>query len=183
MPHISLEEVTKLSLLCILGRGQMLPMSFRSWDLYEYPHLQTTTKHTWAIKAVTPLEKPRFIIFALQNDRKNQLQKSANQFNDCKLSNMRLYLNSQSYPYDDLNLDFEKNNEPLLDELQFLSQGPFVVIDCSRQDESVKSATIDVRIDFECRDNVPVNTAVYCLIIHDRIVEYSPLTNVVRRIL
>lgn len=204
MPHICLEEVTKLSLLRILERGQMIPMSFRSWDLYEYPHLQTTTKHTWAIKTVTQLEKPRFIIFALQHDRKNQLHKTANHFDDCKLSNIRLYLNSESYPYDDLNLDFEKNkyailydmyakfqnsyygnrsSEPLLDELEFLSRGPFVVIDCSRQNESVKSATIDVRIDFECRDNVPVNTAAYCLIIHDRIVEYSPLTNVVRRIL
>ena len=60
--------------------------------------------------------------------------------------------------------------------------GPLVVIDCSRQNESIKSATVDVRIEFDCKENVPHNTTAYCLIIHDRVIEYNPLTNVVRRI-
>ncbi|KYN22674.1 hypothetical protein ALC57_04920 [Trachymyrmex cornetzi] len=59
---------------------------------------------------------------------------------------------------------------------------PFVIIDCSRQNESVKSGTVDVRLDFECKENVPANTTAYCLIIHDRVVQYNPLTNVVRKI-
>ena len=60
--------------------------------------------------------------------------------------------------------------------------GPFVVIDCSRQNDSVKSATVDVRIEFDCKENIPANTTAYCLIIHDRMVEYSPLNNIVRRL-
>ncbi|EZA52058.1 hypothetical protein X777_09193 [Ooceraea biroi] len=60
--------------------------------------------------------------------------------------------------------------------------GPFAVIDCSRQSESVKTATVDVRLEFDCMEDIPANTTAYCLIIHDRVVEYSPLTNVVRRI-
>jgi len=63
----------------------------------------------------------------------------------------------------------------------FLHNGPFVIIDCSRQNESVKSGTVDVRLDFECKD-LPANTTAYCLIIHDRVVQYNPLTNVVRKI-
>ncbi|XP_076299357.1 uncharacterized protein LOC143218197 [Lasioglossum baleicum] len=102
-----------------------------------------------------------------ENDKKNQLQKSANQFDDCKLLNIRLYLNSESYPYDDLNLDFEKNKYAILYDMYTRFQNSYY----------------GNRSNFECRDNVPVNTAAYCLIIHDRIVEYSPLTNVVRRIL
>ncbi|XP_053990179.1 uncharacterized protein LOC128882567 [Hylaeus volcanicus] len=201
MPHVGLDELNKLALLHIVESGRLISMSFRSWDLYEYPLLQTTTKHTWSVKTATQLEKPRYVIFAMQTDRKNQLDKTFNHFENCKLSNIRLHLNSKSYPYDDLNLDFDKNKyvtlydmyanfrksyyghgEPLLDMLEFLSCGPFAVIDCSRQNESLKSATTDVKIDFECKDNVPLNTTAYCLIIHDRIVEYSPLTNVVRRI-
>ncbi|EZA62178.1 hypothetical protein X777_05314 [Ooceraea biroi] len=58
----------------------------------------------------------------------------------------------------------------------------FVVIDCSRQNEAVKSATVDVRIEFDCRRNVPPETTASCLILHDRVVEYNPLTSVVRRI-
>ncbi|KYN09254.1 hypothetical protein ALC57_18634 [Trachymyrmex cornetzi] len=72
--------------------------------------------------------------------------------------------------------------ETLLNVLSFIEEGPFVVIDCSRQNESVKGATVDVRIEFDCKENVPANTTVYCLIIHDRVVQYNPLTNVVRKI-
>ncbi|XP_011635287.1 neurofilament heavy polypeptide-like [Pogonomyrmex barbatus] len=56
-----------------------------------------------------------------------------------------------------------------------------VIIDCSRQNESVKNATVDVRLEFETKENVPMNTTAYCLIVHDRMVQYNPLTNVNRR--
>ncbi|KYQ51410.1 hypothetical protein ALC60_09489 [Trachymyrmex zeteki] len=73
--------------------------------------------------------------------------------------------------------------ETLLNVLSFIEKGPFAVIDCLRQNESVKSATVDVRIEFDCKENVPANTIAYCLIIHDRVIEYSPLSNVVRKIM
>ena len=203
MPHITLNEVTKLSLLRTLDSGRDLSVPFRSWDLYEFPLLQTTTKHSWAVKAATQLEKPRYVIFALQTARKNIISEQGYKFDNCKLTNVKLYLNSEFYPYDDMNLDFEKkkigvlydmyarfrktyyeneNDETLLNMEKFLLDGPFVVIDCSRQNEAVKSGTVDVRIEFEAKDNIPPNTTAYCLIIHDRIIEYNPLTNVVRRI-
>jgi len=63
----------------------------------------------------------------------------------------------------------------------FLCNGPLIIIDCSRQNESVKSGTVDARLDFECKENVPANTTAYCLIIHNCVVQYN-LTNVVRKI-
>jgi len=65
---------------------------------------------------------------------------------------------------------------------KFLHCGPLAVIDCSRQNESVKTATVDVRIEFECKENISANTTVYCLILHDWVVKYNPLTNIVRKI-
>jgi len=56
--------------------------------------------------------------------------------------------------------------EPSLTFMTSLCNGPFV-IDCSWQNESIKSGTVDVRLDFECKENVPANTTAYCLIIHD----------------
>ena len=203
MPHVVLNDVNKLSLLRTLDSGRYLSVPFRSWDLYEFPLLQNTTKHSWAVKAATQLEKPRYVIFALQTGRKNVLSQDTSMFDDCKLTNVKLYLNSDFYPYDDMNLDFNKNkiavlydmysrfrkvyygsdnDEALLTVRKFLLCGPLVVIDCSRQNESIKSATVDVRIEFDCKENVPSNTTAYCLIIHDRVIEYNPLTNVVRRI-
>ena len=64
MPHVLLNEVNKLSLLRTLESGRYLTMSFRSWDLYEFPLLQNTTKHSWTVKTSTQLEKPRYVIFA-----------------------------------------------------------------------------------------------------------------------
>jgi len=36
------------------------------------------------------------------------MSENISRFNDCKLTNAKLYLNSECYPYDDLNLDFDK---------------------------------------------------------------------------
>lgn len=204
MPHVVLNDVNKLSLLRTLEGGRYLSMGFRSWDLYEYPLLQSTTKHTWAVKASTQLEKPRYVVFALQTARRNKLEEDASKFDACDLINCKLFLNSEFYPYDDMNVDFAKGKfnilydmfvnfrktyyandvrEVALSPVEFIVHGPFTVIDCSRQNESVKSATVDIRIEFECRENVPENTTAYCLIIHDRLVEYNPLTNVIRKII
>ncbi|KAL6265840.1 hypothetical protein P5V15_002661 [Pogonomyrmex californicus] len=71
--------------------------------------------------------------------------------------------------------------EPSLTVTSFLHNGPFIIIDCSRQNELVKSATVDVRLEFETKENIPMNTTAYCLIIH-RVVQYNPLTNVFRQI-
>ncbi|XP_072764711.1 uncharacterized protein [Anoplolepis gracilipes] len=46
MPHVILNEISKLSLLRALESGRYLNMSFRSWDLYEFPLLHSTTKHS-----------------------------------------------------------------------------------------------------------------------------------------
>ncbi|XP_029663005.1 uncharacterized protein LOC115235385 [Formica exsecta] len=179
MPHIVLNDINKLRLLRTLDSGRYLSVAFRSWDLYEFPLLQSTTKHSWAVKAATQLEKPRYVIFALQSGKKNVLSEEPSLFDDCKLTNVKLYLNSDFYPYDDMNLDFDKrkvavlydmyskfrrtyygcdNDEALLNLNKFLVYGPLVVIDCSRQNESIKSATVDVRIEFDCKENIPSNT-------------------------
>ncbi|XP_077275589.1 uncharacterized protein LOC143904646 [Temnothorax americanus] len=204
MPHVALNDVTKLSLLRTLESVRYLSAGFRSWDLYEFPLLQSTTKHSWAVKAAPQLEKPRYVIFALQTGRRNEFAGDASRFDHCALANVKLYLNSEFYPYDDVNVDFESDKFAVLYEMyakfrgayyrngrdnalfsprEFARVAPLAVIDCSRQNESVKSATVDVRIEFENKENAPPKTTAFCLIVHDRVIEYSPLTNVVRKII
>ena len=50
------------------------------------------------------------------------------------------------------------------------------MIDCSKQNESLKSAPVVIRLEFEAKDNFPTGTSAYCLILHDRIVQYSPVS-------
>jgi len=128
--------------------------------------------------------------------RKNSMFQEASVFDSCNLNNVKVYLNSDFYSYDDLNLNFENFKkryailfnmytrfrktyygidcfETLLNVLSFVEKGPFAIIDCSRQNESVKNVTVNVRTEFDCKENVLVNTTAYFLIIHDRIVQYS----------
>lgn len=73
--------------------------------------------HSWAIKTTTQLEKPRYVIFALQTARRNVPTENASQFDDCAISNIKLYLNSEFYPYDDMNLDFDNKKYVILYEM------------------------------------------------------------------
>jgi len=49
MPHVMLNEINKLSMLRTLESRRYLSMSFMGF-VVEYPLLQNTTKHSWAIK-------------------------------------------------------------------------------------------------------------------------------------
>ena len=73
------------------------------------------------------------------------------------MTNLKLFLNSQYYPYGNLNLNFDQNQfallyeldatfpnsyygkdpEPLLNKSIFMQYSPLIVIDCSKQNESL----------------------------------------------
>jgi len=155
------------------------------------------------VKTSKQLEKPRSVILAFQTARKDQASKDASNFDHCDISNVKLFLNSQYYPYGNLNLNINQNEyamlydmyatfqsayygkdtaEPMLNKKDFISKVPLIVIDCSKQNESLKNAPVDVRLEFESRSNFPANTAVYCLILHDRIVQYNPVSGDVKKL-
>ncbi|KAF0762752.1 Uncharacterized protein FWK35_00006458 [Aphis craccivora] len=60
--------------------------------------------------------------------------------------------------------------------------GPFICIDCSRQNDDTKTSSIDLRVEIKAANNFQANTAAYCLIIHDRIVQYNPFTGEVKKL-
>ena len=201
MPYLKLSDKHKINLLNYIAKDKPIRMAFRSWDLYEYPAVPQTMKHVWVVKTATQLEKPRFVIVGLQTDRKSN-EKNASQFDHCKIRDVKLYLNSQFYPYSNMNLDFTKNQfailyemytnfqpayynktaKPILTKNQFLKNSPLFVIDCSKQNESLKSGSVDCRLEIEAVDNIPPETSAYCLIIHDRIIEYNPISSIVRKL-
>lgn len=201
VPHVTAADSQKLALLKVIESGKPITMSFRSWDLYEYPLLSASSNHTWAVKTTNQLEKPRYIILALQSDRKNKKDKDYSKFDNCELVDVKLHLNSESFPYDDMNLSFATNryallydmysnfqqsyygreSNPLLNPSDFGKNVPIVLIDCSHQNEAVKSGPVDIRLEFKTANPIPPQTSAYCLLIHDRIVDYNPLTNEIKK--
>lgn len=207
IPHVSVSDSEKLKLLQIINKKLDLPLHFRTWELYEYPVLPRTDKQIWSVKASSQLNTPRFIIIAFQTNRNNRIQANKSHFDHCQLSDLKLYLNSESYPYENLNLNFNNHQIAVLYEMyarfqeafyhdrpscctapmltldEFQSNAPIVVIDCSYQNEALKKGIIDIRIEFQTRENIPANTTAYCLIVHDNMITYNPYTNVVNRLI
>lgn len=201
VPHIKVSDRERLSLLKYLEKDKPIQVAFRNWDLYEYPLLPKTSKHSWSVKTTSQLEKPRFVILGLQTNKKNMKTVDGSLFDHCHVSNVRLFLNSFYYPYDALNLKFDENKygilyemyakfrhsyydypiDPLLAFDEF-KKSPLFVIDCSRQNDNLKTGPVDVRLEIECSQDIPDNTSAYCLILNDRIIEYRPLSNIVRKL-
>jgi hypothetical protein len=75
-----------------------------------------------------------------------------------------------------------EHNLPLLTPKSFKDVAPLAVIDCSKQNEHVKTGPVDIRLEFKSKVAFPANTTAYCVILHDRVVEYNPLTGDVQRV-
>ena len=84
-------------------------MSFRGKEFFVCPFLPSTTLHVWTIKTSNQLEKPRGVIVGLQTSRKSKRNVDNSWFDHCNLSNIKLFLNSQYYPYNSMNLNIEHN--------------------------------------------------------------------------
>lgn len=203
VPHVKVSDKEKVNLLKLLEKDRPLRFAFRNWDLYEYPLLPQTTKHTWSIKTSSQIEKPRYVIIGLQTNRKNLTAADMSRFDHCNLRDVKVYLNSTYFPYENLNVNFSdskyalvyeqyvkfqqsyygRRSEPLLSAREFLEKAPLFVIDCSRQSENLKSGpVVSVRVELECNSEIPDQTAAYCLILNDCMIEYRPLSNLVKKI-
>lgn len=204
IPHVTLSDQSKLSMLRTIERREAIPVSYRSWDLYEMPSVPQSTRNTWTIKTTTQVTKPRFVVVAFQTNRNNVATADPTAFDHCDITNIQLYLNNERYPYDDMSLRFTDgdycelykmlgniqqgyyNGTQPINPADFhfrIQKGDVTVypFDCSRTDESIKNGMVDVRIEMEARNNFPPNTSAYCLIIHDNAIRYTPSTGIVSR--
>lgn len=198
--HIHPNEKTQLALMTRIQKEEPFVMAFRNWPLTENPNLARSRQDLWPVKTLSGTERPRYIILALQTDVKSNVEKDASKFDNCKLRNPRVYLNSDAYPFENWQLSFDAERygeayqaylnfqrsfrnklyaEPLLDFSKFKDHALFV-FDCSKFSEVIKPTPVDVKIELESEDNFPEGTRAYCVIIHDCVFTYTPLTGDVK---
>lgn len=202
VPYVYMSDNEKIKILKHIQHDSSIEIAFRSWDLYEYPILPTNSKkEIWNIKTSTNMEKPRYLIFGFQTGRCDDVTKMFSKFDHSSFRNIKVFLNSEFFPYESLEIDFLTNKYTVLFEMfskfrnsyyennslnsgmrmeLFKEYSPLVVIDCSKQNEYLKSGTVDVKVEIESNDNFNNKTTLYCLILHDRIATYSPLSNIVK---
>lgn len=199
LPFVKPAEAQYYRILKHINDQKPINMCFRSWDFHERPIDTEDTNYYWNVRSSTPLERPRFIIFALQTDKKDNLEKASSDFDNCWLTDVKVLLNDEVYPYENLNVSFVNQNFTLLYRmyaafrknyynnrqasdsspcmtLQQFKLNTIVVIDCSRQKENLLRNQVDLTIKFNTSNPIPKKTVAYCLILHDRIVSYTPLT-------
>lgn len=201
LPHITPGLNEEVQLTKYIGKSVDTQIAFRNWQLHVYPLLSKTKTHTWAVATINKTSSPRYVILGFQTDREGHATKDMSQFDDCKFQDIRVYLNNERYPYDNLHIDFANNKigmlyemyaafqnsyygkdvEPLLDVNQF-RKVPLIVIDTSRQKDHIQPASITLRLEFETSVNIPDNTAAYCLVLHDTIFTYNPLSRLVKQL-
>jgi D-hexose-6-phosphate mutarotase len=86
--------------LKIVEKGKSLFIPFRLYETYEYPEHGKPKNIVWNLKTESKLEKSRFVVIGLQKNLKNSI---VSFFEHCKLTNIKVILNSVIYPYDNLN--------------------------------------------------------------------------------
>lgn len=200
LPHINPGLSEEVALTKYIGRNVDTQIAFRNWQIHVYPAVNRTKLHTWAVSTMTKTSSPRYVILGFQTAREGDIAKDASQFDHCNFQNIRIYLNNERYPYDNLNINFDDNkyatlyemfarfqssyygkeDEPLLNVEKFLKV-PLIVIDTSKQKEHLQPSSITLRIEFETSKNVPDKTSAYCLVLNDRLFTYNPLTKMVKQ--
>lgn len=203
MPYITLSDRVKMDMQKFLSKNKKLTIQHRSWDLYEYPELPQTTNHLWAVKTVSQLQKPRYILVAFQHNKKDNKIEDASKFDTVHMKSVNLHLNSQVFPYHMHEFDVGAGKFTELYEtyaniqssyyhgaenqnlfgLSFKSfqRDAMFAFDVSRSDETIKNGTVDIRLEIKTSENIPAKTTAYCLIIYDNEFSYSPYDGIVER--
>ena len=200
MTHIDVKDVLKLQILKVLQRGQMVPINFRSWNYYEHPGLPQATTVQWSISTTSAMNRPSYVLFGFQTNRRNNTELSASSFDHVDLRNVQLYLNNTCYPYENMNISFSQNkysvlykmftgflksyygydnDEHMFDKSSFKHQCPIIVLDTSNSPSIIKDGACDVRAEFNFNTALPANTIGCCLMISDKFCQYNPFTNLV----
>lgn len=202
IPHIQLADHAKLAMLKYLERKQTITVPYRSWDLYEMPQMPQSSKHIWTVKSTSQMCKPRYVILVLKTNRQ-LLAAASDGFDNCGITDVKLHLNSECYPYDNYNSNFtnlnyndlylaftriqksyypqSQSDNPIAFSYETFGTNPLFAFDCSRSDDSLVGGAIDVRLEINASANIAANTAAYCLIIHENQFEYSLFSGIVVR--
>lgn len=201
IPQITLSDETKLKMKNFLTKNKRIPVQYRSWDLYEYPDLPQTTDLQWNVKTVS--NNPRYVLVAFQHEKNQSKTADASTFNSLQITSVRLHLNSNVYPYHMHDLDISNARYAELYEAYANIQSSYYngvepenrfskgmadfqtdvifAFDTSRSNESIKNASVDIRLGIKTAANIPAKTTAYCLIIYENEFVYSPFDGMVTK--
>ena len=203
IPHVELSPPHRLKFLKIIEQGRKIEMQFRAFKLFVFPKLPRTTSLYWQVQNFSLTNRPIFIIVAFSNNRANDLKKDNTHFDHLKLKNMKIFLNSQSLPYESQSFNFQNSkcseaykafldfrkfylgrdeNDSAISFDNFQKNYPIFIFNRMFMEPVLKSGAIDLRIEADFHEIIPSeNVSAYCLAVCEESIVYNPLTNIVEK--
>lgn len=197
MPHVKFELEHTTRVRSEIAKNCKYELRYRRW-FYNNISPASGTDFTWDIPV--SYAKTKYILIAFQTKRWNVKTADASRFDLCDLENCQVLLNNNVYyPHERLNVVVSEHRagvlysmykrfkgsyyskdidmlQPLLSYTDFITKNPMIVIDCSYQPNVLKESLINLKIFFNWREPLPVNTTIHCVTIVDDKAVYSPLT-------
>lgn len=202
VPHITPGLSEELTLTKYINKNVDTQVAFRSWRLHIIPGISQVTHHSYTIATTTKLQTPRYIIVGFQTNRLKNVANDSSNFDECKLKEIHAYLNTEKFPYDNLNIAYDKNqyailydmystfqskyygtqDDPMFKPEDFKKEIPLAVLDCTNQRDYLQANAVVFRLEFETSENIPKDTIAYCLVLHDCVFTYNALTKAVKQV-
>ena len=194
MPRVLPSPVENFRLIKLLEKETTLEVKFRGRQCSTVTVPLATSLYTWNLGVKS--ERPRFIIVGLQSGKGDNQTQNPALFDHCRVSRMKILLNSVEYPAIDYSTDFQKNNyagyyksmnefkhsfygvekmvsDCSIDADDFKNLFPLFVFNVSRQMDKLKPSIVDVSIRMEFDVAVGANTNAYALVVSDKKLKFK----------
>ena len=195
MPHVTPADKDKMELYNIIERKEKLPVGYRMIQC-DTASIPQATSFSWRLSVKSSPEVPGFIIVGFQTNKINNQEANPSIFDNVRVSNIYVMLNSIRYPTADYNISFlsQKFSRVYGDVAEFRSKFfnmdglmsnlninpadykalyPLFLFDVSKQSEKLKYSTTDIQIKMHFTANVPANTQAYAVTISDRLINFQ----------
>jgi len=195
MPHVLPADAEKFSLYKSIESKVSLPVAYRTrqCDTITVPE---SMLFSWRLGVKSPPEKPRWIIIGFQTEKNGDQTKNPAIFDHVNVQNMYVMLNSTRYPAVDYNISFDnlQFNRAydvaanfgvryfVMDELitrsnisppDYKTLYPLFVFDVTKQNEKLKTSTVDVQINTIFNEACPAGTQAYAVVISDKLLMFQ----------
>ncbi|KAK7595192.1 hypothetical protein V9T40_001625 [Parthenolecanium corni] len=187
LPYVELEDTLKNYYLKTLKNDTAITIPFRKWELYENPALPRTKSCTWNLKMVNNTDRILWFALAFHTNKRYDYSESMRAFQAIGIKNVKIFLNSKYYPYDNQNSDYwhydafyqeickfehlynSQNlslpSAPFMKKDYFQDYFPIFLVNLSYRDTSLKTGVSDLKVYFETNRDIPENTTAYGILI------------------
>ena len=105
MPHVTPADKDKMELYKIIERKEILPVGYRMKQC-DTASIPQATSFSWRLSIKSSPEVPRVIIVGFQTNKINNQEANPSIFDNVRVSNIYVMLNSIRYPTADYNISF-----------------------------------------------------------------------------